>query len=222
MKPQATLGRATTPDGKELVLYERDGVYSIRVNGLELMSSRAHGSEEALARLVLARVDHPHPTVLVGGLGMGYTLRAVLDALPRDSRILVAEIFPAVVKWNRAELAGLAGSPLLDARVEVLEADVAEVIDGNPRGFDAVLLDVDNGPDAFTVARNQRLYAPQGLSLIRRSLRPRGVLGVWSADPDPPFERRLSRAGFRVHVETVPARQGAKGPKHTIFVAVVP
>lgn len=222
MKPQHTIGRETTPDGKELVLYERDGVYSIRVNGLELMSSRAHGSEEALARLVLARVDSTKPTVLVGGLGMGFTLRAVLDELPRDARVLVAEIFPAVVEWNRAELAGLAGSPLLDARVEVEISDVVDVIDHSPGRFDAVLLDVDNGPEAFTISRNERLYASQGLSEIRRSLRPRGVLGVWSSDPDPKFERRLVQAGLRVEVETVAARRNARGPKHTIFVAVAP
>jgi len=220
MKPQATLGRATTPDGKELVLYERDGVYSIRVNGLELMSSRAHGSEEALARLVLARVRRPHPRVLVGGLGMGYTLRAVLDVVPQQSKIVVAEIFPAVVEWNQADLAGLANAPLSDPRVTVRVTDVADLLDGHPI-FDAILLDVDNGPDAFTIARNTRLYGAQGLEKIRRSLRRPGVLGVWSADPDPPFERRLSKAGFRVQVETVPAHRAVKGPKHTIFIATV-
>lgn len=222
MKPQHTRGRAVTPDGKALILYERDGVYSIRVNGLELMSSRAHGSEEALARLVLAQVSHPSPTVLVGGLGMGYTLRAVLDAVPKKSRIVVAEIFPAVVEWNRAELADLAGAPLLDPRVEILVTDVAEVIAANQSGFDAVLLDVDNGPDAFTVARNEGLYAPRGLSQIRRCLRPRGVLGVWSADPEPKFARRLAKVGFHVQVETVPAHQGSKGTTHTIFIAKLP
>ena len=221
MKPQRTLGQETTPDGKELVLYERDGVYSIRVNGLELMSSRAHGSEEALARLVMARVRKPHPEILVGGLGMGYTLRAVLDVVPRQSRIVVAEIFPAVVEWNRADLAGLANAPLCDPRVTVQVTDVADVFAGCPSTFDAILLDVDNGPDAFTIARNKRLYGAQGLEQIRRSLRQQGVLGVWSADPDPPFERRLSKAGFQVQVETVPAYQKPKGPKHTIFIATV-
>ena len=219
MKPQSTLGRATTPDGKELVLYERDGVYSIRVNGLELMSSRAHGSEEDMARLVLARVKVPAPVILVGGLGLGYTLRAVLDAMPAKSRVVVAEIFPAVVEWNRAELADLAGAPLLDHRVRVETRDVGEIINRSPTVFDAVLLDVDNGPDAFTIDRNKRLYGPRGLALIRRSLRPQGVLGVWSADPDKAFERRLSKAGFRLNTQTVPAYHGAKGTKHTIFIA---
>lgn len=219
MKPQHTLGRATTPDGKDLVLYERDGVFSIRVNGLELMSSRAHGSEEALARFTLAGTRAPSPTILVGGLGMGYTLRAVLDAVPNGAKVVVAEIFPAVVEWNRAELADLAGSPALDPRVEIELADVADVIRDNPTAFDGVLLDVDNGPDAFTLARNEHLYGPPGLARIRRCLRTHGTLGVWSADPDHAFERRLQAAGFRVRVETVPARPGAKGPNHTIFVA---
>ena len=219
MKPQSTIGRATTPDGKELVLSERDGAYSIRVNGLELMSSRAHGSEEALARLVLDRVKHPQPTVLVGGLGMGYTLRAVLDRVAPGSRVVVAEIFPAVVGWNRTELSHLARGPLDDSRVVVEECDVGDLMTANPSSYDAILLDVDNGPAAFTVARNERLYGAAGLAAIRRSLRPRGVLGVWSADPDRPFAKRLKNSGFAVTIETVSARDRAKGPKHTIFVA---
>ncbi len=222
MKLQHTLGRVSTPDGRELVLYVRDGVFSIRVDGLELMSSRAHGSEEALAGLVLAAVRTRRPSVLVGGLGMGYTLRAVLDAVSESARVTVAEIFPAVIHWNRAQLAHLARDPLADDRVVVEEADVAEIIAGNPKTFDALLLDVDNGPAAFTTAGNERLYGTRGLADIRRCLRPRGVLGVWSADPDPPFERRLTKAGFRVRTETVSARQRAKGPKHTIFIAKKP
>ena len=219
MKPQQILGRVATPDGKELVLYVRDGVFSIRVGGLELMSSRAHGSEEAMAGLVLAGVQGREPGVLVGGLGMGYTLRAVLDVVPESARVTVVEIFPAVVSWNRVELAHLAREPLSDSRVAVEEADVAAVVAANPRTFDAVLLDVDNGPAAFTTAGNERLYGPHGLADLRRCLRPRGVLGVWSADPDPAFARRLAKAGFRVRTETVSARRRSKGPEHTIFVA---
>lgn len=221
MKPQHTLGRAPTPDGGEIVLYERDGAYFIRVNGLELMTSRAHGSEEDLARLALAEIRTKNPKVLIGGLGMGYTLRAVLDAVPRTAKVMVAEILPAIVAWNRSELSHLARSPLDDARVAVVERDVAEIIKAGPRAFDAVLLDVDNGPVALTVAKNEGLYGSSGLISIRRCLRPHGVLGVWSADPDRAFEKRLKKAGFRVSTETVPARRGAKGPKHTIFVASV-
>ncbi|MCK5376853.1 MAG: hypothetical protein KAJ97_07215 [Acidobacteria bacterium] len=219
MKPQKTLSRMATPDGKELVLYERDGVFSIRVDGLELMSSRAHGSEEALARLVLSEIGHRRPKVLVGGLGMGYTLRAVLNFRPPVSTVTVAELFPSVVSWNRDELAHLAGAPLDDPRVTLVEDDVSDLLANSPHSFDAVLLDVDNGPAAFTLARNERLYGPHGIASVRRSLRPGGVLGVWSADPDPAFARELGRAGFRVKTEKVSARGVAKGPKHTIFVA---
>jgi len=222
MKPQHTLGTASTSDGGYIVLYERDGAYTIRVNGLELMTSRAHGSEEDLARLVLAKVKRKKPKILVGGLGMGYTLRAVLDVVPESARVMVAEILPAVIAWNRNELAQLAGAPLDDPRVAVVERDVAEIIAAGPSAFDAVLLDVDNGPAAFTVAGNEDLYGPSGLTAIRRCLRPGGVLGVWSADPDKAFARRLARAGFKVSTETVPARRGAKGPKHTIFIAKAP
>jgi len=219
MKPQHTLGQATTPDGGEIVLYERDGSYFIRVNGLELMTSRAHGSEEDLARLTVAQVKRKKPKVLVGGLGMGFTLRAVLDAVPSLAKVMVAEILPAVVSWNRKALAHLAGEPLQDPRVAVVERDVAEIIAAGPAAFDAILLDVDNGPEAFTVAENERLYGPSGLAAIHRCLRSGGVLGVWSADPDKAFERRLAKAGFKVSTETVPARRGGKGPKHTIFIA---
>jgi spermidine synthase len=221
MKPQHTIGKASTPDGGEIVLYERDGAYFIRVNGLELMTSRAHGSEEDLARLALAKVQRKKPRVLVGGLGMGFTLRAVLDAVPISAKIMVAEILPAVVAWNREELAHLAGLPLEDPRVAVVERDVAEIIAAGPSAFDAVLLDVDNGPAALTVAENERLYGPSGLASIRRCLRPGGVLGVWSADPDKAFEKRLAKTGFKVSTATVPARRGGKGPRHTIFVATV-
>jgi spermidine synthase len=222
MKPQHTLGRSSTPDGGEIVLYERDGAYFIRVNGLELMTSRAHGSEEDLARLALAKLQTKKPKVLVGGLGMGFTLRAVLDAVPKTAKVMVAEILPAVIEWNRNELAHLAHSPLDDPRVAVVERDVAEIIAAGPSAFDAILLDVDNGPAALTVSENERLYGPSGLATIHRCLKPGGVLGVWSADPDRVFEKRLAKTGFKVFTETVSARRGAKGPKHTIFIGKAP
>lgn len=220
MKPQHLLGLASTPDGGEIILYERDGVFIIRVNGVELMTSRAHGSEEDLARLALAKVESSSPKVLVGGLGMGYTLRAVLDTLPRSARVMVAEILPAIVEWNRNQLAHLADSPLQDPRVAVVERDVTGIIAAGPAAFDAILLDVDNGPDALTVAGNERLYGSTGLASVYRCLRSGGVLGVWSADPDRAFEKRLAKAGFKVTSEAVPARRGAKGPMHTIFTAL--
>jgi spermidine synthase len=219
MKPQTTIDSATTPDGKEIVLYERDGVFTIRVNGMELMSSRAHGSEEAMASLTMAEIRAASPRVLVGGLGMGYTTRRVLDHLSPRGLVTVAELLPEVVRWNREHLGHLAGSPLEDPRVELVEDDVARVMSARPGTFDAVMLDVDNGPAALTDVRNDRLYRAEGLAVARRCLRPRGVLAVWSASPDRRFERTLSAAGFNVRVETVCARSGAKGPKHTIFIA---
>jgi spermidine synthase len=220
LKPQVLLESSTTPDGKkEIVLYERDGVFSIRVGGMELMSSRAHGSEEDMATLVLAEVGTSRPRVLVGGLGMGFTLRAVLDAMPAAGRTTVAELLPEVVRWNREHLAHLARSPLDDPRVTMVEDDVGRVMASRPASFDAIVLDVDNGPAALTDRRNARLYREKGLALVRRSLRAGGVLGVWSASPDRTFERALRRAGFLARTETARARRGAKGPKHTIFIA---
>ena len=221
MKPQHTLGRATTPDGKEVLLHERDGAYAIRVGGLELMSSRAHGSEESLAHLALSKISTKDPVVLVGGLGMGFTLRAVLDATPASARVVVVEILEAVVDWNRTHLAHLAHEPLEDPRVTILTEDVGPVLKRARDSFDVVLLDVDNGPEAFTSAGNHGLYTDAGLQAIRRALRPNGALGVWSADPDRGFERRLAQRGFRTTTHSVPARRGGKGPKHTIFIASV-
>ena len=220
MKTQAILDRAKTPDGAEIVLVKRDDVYSIRVDGLELMSSRAHGSEESLARLVLSDINHDgRPRILVGGLGMGFTLRAALDFRPPVFEVVVAEILAAVVLWNRSTVGHLAGAPLDDPRVKLVEGDVADVIAGGRQAFNAVLLDVDNGPSAFTVDRNESLYGPAGLAAIHGCLRPCGVLGVWSADPAPEFLRLLNDQAFDTRVEQVRARGTAKGPIHTIFIA---
>jgi len=220
MKPSTVIDRATTQDGAEVILCERDGVFSIRVDGLELMSSRAHGSEEALANLVLSSLSPTrHPRILVGGLGMGFTLRAVLDTKPKVSEVVVAELIPAIVGWNRGPLSHLAGAPLEDSRVRLMETDVAKVIADHPSSFDAVLLDVDNGPSAFTVANNEGLYGHSGIAAIHRCLRREGLLGVWSADPAPEFELLLRTQGFGVNVKRVWARGISKGPQHTIFVA---
>lgn len=219
VKPQITLDRSVTPDGKEIVLHERDGVFTIRVNGLELMSSRVHGSEEDMATLVLRDLRAVEPHVLVGGLGMGYTTRATLDILSERGRVTVAELLPVVVRWNHDHLGHLADSPLDDPRVSLIEEDVGRVMATNPQTYDAVMLDVDNGPAALTDIQNERLYRANGLATARRCLRPGGVLAVWSASPDRRFERALAKAGFQIRVVTVSARRGAKGPKHTIFIA---
>lgn len=219
MKPTETLARETTPDGEELVLSRRDGVYLLSVDGMELMTSRAHGSEDALARLALEAIaERGAPRVLVAGLGFGYTLRAALDHLPRRARVVVCEVFPSLVAWNRGPLAELASRPLDDPRVKVVQADVRMLLAGHER-FDAILLDVDNGPEAFTLRSNDRLYTAAGLARLSRSLTARGVLAVWSAAADPAFVSRLRRAGFETRTERVSARGGAKGRRDAIFVA---
>jgi spermidine synthase len=219
VKPWDILGRTRTPDGTELTLTRHTSEYVIMANGQSLMSSRTHGSEEALATLGcrLARtVTHPH--VLVGGLGMGFTLRAALDCLPPAARILVAELVPAVVEWNRGPLGALAHHSLDDPRVRIEEADVAATMRSSPCRFDAVLLDVDNGPVALTASSNAGLYDRDGLAVAHGSLRPGGVLAVWCPRDDRGFERRLRAGGFRVERERVSSRLKG-GRRDTILIA---
>ncbi len=218
MKPVETIDQAKTHDGQDLILYHRDGAYQIRVDGMELMSSRAHGSEAALAELTqeaLAKVKAPR--ILIGGLGMGFTLRAALDCFSATTTLVVAEVFAEVVKWNRGPLAHLAKRPLDDRRVRLCQADVAEVLAEGP--FDGILLDVDNGPQAFTLEANARLYGARGIGRLRDALTASGVLSLWSAGDEPAFERGLKRAGFRVRRVRVPARGRGGGPRHTIYMA---
>ena len=219
MKPWELLGRTATPEGDELTLMQRSGELVIFANGKPLMSSRMHGSEEALAVLACARARTLEaPSVLVGGLGMGFTLRAALDALPADASVTVAELLPAVVEWNRGVLGALAGEPLRDRRVTVVPGDVSDTLRSRPHAFDIVLLDVDNGPAAFTSPANGALYSDSGLAVIRRALKPGGVLAVWSAWEDRKFEQRLRYGQFTVKVERVRARLKQGGPRHTIFI----
>ena len=221
VNPLEVLGQATAPDGTDLKLTRRGNEYIILANGKSLMSSRMHGSEEALATLSCRRARTvEQPCVLVGGLGMGFTLRATLDLLPKSATVVVAELMPAVVDWNRGPLGPLAGHPLKDKRVRVELEDVAVTLRSNPGRFDAVLLDVDNGPAAFTSADNTRLYNDAGLAALHAALRPSGVVGVWSAREDRKFEQRLRYGGFRVEVERVRARLKKGGPHHVIFVAL--
>ncbi|MDH4066515.1 MAG: hypothetical protein OEW19_19095, partial [Acidobacteriota bacterium] len=183
--PEADLARDATPDGKELVLYRRDGVYSLRVDGLELMSSRAHASEEALTRLACQGLESASsPRVLVGGLGFGYTLRATLDRLPDGANVVVAEVFASLLDWNRELLADLAGRPLEDRRVDAVHGDVWDLVDQSAP-FDAIILDVDNGPWALTVESNARLYSGAGLARLAGGLKNPGRLAVWSAGAAP-------------------------------------
>jgi len=218
--PWETLGRGRAPDGGELVLYRRGGEFCIRVDGRELMSSRAHGSEEHMAALACAGRG-AGTRVLIGGLGMGYTLRAALDALPAGAEVVCAEIVREVVEWNRGPLAPLTGGSVTDPRVRIETADVAAVLRSTRTRWDAVLLDVDNGPQALTRKANHALYGEAGLAMIKGTLRTGGVLAVWSADRDRGFERRLRKAGFKAESVDVPARGKAGGPMHTIFVGRV-
>ena len=220
MQPLELLGETTTPDGTDLKLTRRTNEYIILANGKTLMSSRMHGSEEALATFACHGLrTAEQPCVLVGGLGMGFTLRATLDLLPRNAKVVVAELVPAVVEWNRGPLGPLASHPLKDKRVRVEIRDVAVTIKSRPDQFDAVLLDVDNGPEALTTAENRSLYDDRGLSAIRAALKSSGVLAVWSVRDNRKFEQRLRYLDFTVDVERVRGRLKKGGPHHTIFLA---
>lgn len=219
MKPWEVIGRTRTPDGTALTLTRHTSEYIISANTQVLMSSRMHGSEDALGvhGCATARTQ-PHPVVLIGGLGMGFTLRAALDVLPASAQVLINELVPAVVEWNRGPLGALAGHPLDDARTRIVEVDVATTLHTSRSCFDAVILDVDNGPAALTTASNARLYDDRGLAQVRAALRPGGQLALWSANDDRRFEQRLRANGFSVRRERVSGRQ-AKGPRHTILLA---
>ncbi|MHB8882921.1 MAG: spermine/spermidine synthase domain-containing protein [Thermodesulfovibrionales bacterium] len=221
MIPWEFLDTAPVPgNGGELRLYRRGNEFSIRVAGRELMNSSAHGSEDALAELACERIkDRPRPRVLVGGLGMGFTLSAALRRLGSRSHVDVAELIPAVVAWNRGLLAGLAGKPLQDRRVTLCEGDVARILKTVQSVYDAILLDVDNGPEGLTHKGNDWLYSPEGLTAASAALRPAGLLAVWSATPNRTFTQRLNRQGFTVDEVTVRARGRQGGGRHTIWLA---
>jgi spermidine synthase len=202
-----------------LRLTRRDSEYIILANGKSLMSSRMHGSEEALAMFACRRAGTlEEPCVLIGGLGMGFTLRATLDLLPRDATVVVAEMVPAVVEWNRGPLGPLAEHPLKDKRVRIEVSDVAVTLRSAQDKFDAVLLDVDNGPTAFTTSDNAWLYDDRGIAAARAALKMGGMLAVWSAREDRKFEQRLRYGKFAVQVERVRGRLKKGGPHHTIFL----
>jgi spermidine synthase len=221
MIPWIFLDSAPVPGGKgELRLYQRGREHSIMVDGQELMNSRVHSSEDALAELVCARLTGmTAPRMLIGGLGMGYTLGAALSKLGPQAEVLVAELVPAVVEWNRGYLAEFAGYPLQDPRVSVHEVDVALQINAALRDYDAILLDVDNGPAGLSRKSNDRLYNSAGLRAAFNALRPAGVLAVWSAGPDPGFTKRLRQTGFAVDEVRVRARGARGGARHMIWLA---
>jgi spermidine synthase len=223
VKPLELLGETLTPDGTDLKLVRHDSELIILAKGKSLMSSRMHGSEEALATFGCRRArTMEQPCVLIGGLGMGFTLRATLDLLPRDAVVVVAELLPAVVEWNRGELGPLAGHPLKDKRVRVEMGDVRETIRSSSGKFDALLLDVDNGPAPFTSPDNAGLYDNRGVAAAYAALKTGGVLAVWSAQEDRKFEQRLRYNRFTVQVERVRGRLKKGGPRHVIFLGHKP
>jgi len=220
VEPWEIIGRAQTRDGVELTLARHPTEYVIRADNQTLMSSRVHGSEDALARLGCARARSlARPSVLVGGLGMGFTLRATLDLLPPRAEIVVAELVPAVIEWNRGPLGPLASHPLGDPRVRVETGDVVDTIRANAGRFDAILLDIDNGPAALSAASNALLYDDRGMAICRAALRHEGTVALWSATDAGRFSKRLRVAGFDVWQERVRGRLGKRGPRHTIVVA---
>jgi spermidine synthase len=219
MTPWRTLDRVLTNDGGELAIAQRDAQFAIRVDGQVLMNSDSHGSEEKLAAHGCEGLrGKPRARVLIGGLGMGFTARAALDELGPDARVDVAEIAGAVVRWNRELIGHLAGAPLRDRRLRVTETDVADAIARAGDRYDAILLDVDNGPKALTSFHNERLYTRAGLERARRALRPAGVLAVWSAFEARPFTARLAEAGFDVTVKRVRAHS-ATNQRHVLWLA---
>jgi spermidine synthase len=220
MTPRDLLGSASVPGGDELRLFRRGRDFMIVLDRNELMSSRMSGSEEALAVMTCERltgVAAPH--LLIGGYGMGFTLRAALTALPREARTTVVELVPEIIQWARGPMAELTAGCLDDPRVDLIEGDVARAIREAQGGYDAILLDVDNGPDGLTRVGNDALYTAKGLAAAKRALRPGGVLAVWSAGSDAPFARRLVDAGFAVDEVAVRARSNGKGPRHVIWFA---
>ena len=222
MNSWTLLGLAQIPDnGGELELTQRDKEFSIHLRGVrgELMNSRMHSSELALSELGCAHIKNTENTkTLVGGMGMGFTLAAALEATTKSSKVVVAELVPDVIEWNKGPLGDCAGRPLDNDRVIVHLGDVAELFKDKKPEFDAILLDVDNGPEGFTHGDNNNLYSMDSLSAIRQTLKPCGVLAVWSAWHDPKFTTQLKKAKFNVETRTVRAHKG-KGSKHTIYLA---
>lgn len=221
MKPRELLSTAQIPGGDELRLFRRDTDFIIALGANELMSSRLSGSEEALANLTIDRLQTEAPHLLIGGYGMGFTLRAALARLGPQARCTVVELVPEIIDWARGPMAALTAGCLDDPRVELIMRDVSRAIAAAERRFDAILLDVDNGPDGLTRADNEHIYSLLGLQEAKRALNPGGVLAIWSAAQDERFARRLKHAGYQVEEVMVRAGRGGKGARHIIWFARV-
>lgn len=221
MIPWTLIDTATVPGGGELRLKQRGTEFSIMLGTNELMNSRLSGSEEALARLSIGKIrDCQRPVILIGGLGMGFTLRAALAELPQEARVVVAELVPAVICWAKNEMAEVFNGCLDDPRVRIVEADVGELIRREKAVYDAILLDVDNGPEALTRDENDRIYDAGGLGAAKAALKPGGVLSVWSSAPDARFTRKLQAAGLKVEEVPTCASTKGRGAKHMIWLGV--
>lgn len=219
MNPWIHLDTAQIPGGGELKLMQRGQDYSIMSGRIELMNSRLYGSEVALFKLAWAKLaGPPAPRVLIGGLGMGFTLRAAVADLPRDARIVVAELVPEVIAWAHSHLAPLYGQSLDDPRARIVQGDVADRLAEAKPPYDMILMDVDNGPDGLNRDSNDSLYSVAGLANLRRAVRPGGIVAVWSAGPDQAFAGRFRRSGFSVDEHKVGASPSGKGPRHIIWV----
>ena len=219
MKPLERLGEARTPDGTLLTLYRHDGAYLIRADGVELMSTRRHLSEDRLAEVACAPIrEVPNARVLIGGLGLGFTLRAALRELGDDAEVVVAELVPEVVEWNADPRYGISVEAMADPRVRVVNDDVSNVLRANVGGFDAIMLDTDNGPDGMLMSENGRLYASHGIRVTVAALRPGGSIVYWSVGDDPKFMRALRGANLDVSALQVRAHD-TSGPMHTLYVA---
>ena len=220
MIPRELIGTASVPGGQDLQLFRRGDDFMIVLDRNELMSSRMSGSEEALAVMTCARLDMARaPHLLIGGYGMGFTLRAALAGLPPEARVTLVELVPEIIAWARGPMAAMTAGCLDDPRVRLISGDVAAAIGAAQRAYDAILLDVDNGPDGLVRAANDQIYSIRGLALAKAALKPGGVLAIWSAGPDEGFTRRLKHAGFKVEEVSVRARSNGKGPKHVIWFA---
>ncbi len=220
MIPRVLIATANIPDGDTLRLFQHGSDFMIVLDRNELMNSRMSGSEEDLASMACDRLgDRPSPHILIGGYGMGFTLRKALACVGPNARITVAEIVPEIIDWARGPMAALTAGCLDDPRVALLNGDVAFVIEDHQATYDAILLDVDNGPDGLVRDENNRIYSKTGLARARAALRPGGVLAIWSAAPDSVFMNRLRRARFDVEEVVTHARSNGKGPRHVIWFA---
>jgi spermidine synthase len=219
MKRLERLGAARTPNGTELVLYRHDGAYLIRADGVELMSTRRNLSERRLAEVACVRLrEAPGARVLIGGLGLGFTLRAALEVLPPDAEVVVAELLPEVIEWNADPAYDLSAEAMRDPRVRVLQQDVIDVLREHPADFDAIMLDTDNGPAGMLMSESERLYAAHGVATTVAALRPGGTIAYWSVGDDPRFARLLRHRGLEVETLRVRAHD-TSGPMHTLYVA---